>query len=116
METITQTLPGDEWPDLPRMTKSADGGCGFCRFLRKSILSDRFDDACEHLSKGSSAKNSRKGFDLKFRYERKRSLRCNPNTEDLMLIVKLTFETGSSVIMHFEIEASTGKDSGLPVR
>lgn len=120
METMTLTLPGDEWPDLPRMTKSADSGCGFCRFLQESILSDRFDDACEHLSQGSSAKNGQRGFGLEFRYERKRSLRVHPlsepwTVEDLMLIVNVKYEDGSSIIMHFEIEACPGKQSGLPV-
>lgn len=112
-KTRSRNLPGDEWPDLPRLSKSAKEGCEFCGILQQAILSKRFIDTCEHLSKGSSACSSKKTLDLDIHYEKTTTSvlswpRCG-GTQDMFLIVKATFNGGSAINMHFEIEADPSK-------
>lgn len=68
-----QKLPMDEWPKLPRLLNSARAGCTFCAILRTAILSDKFNDAWEHLSEGKVANFDTKRFGLEFWYSPERS-------------------------------------------
>lgn len=115
--TAFPTLPTDEWPDLPRLLKSAQEGCGFCGFLREALLSGRFNDALKHLSQGRimNVVHRRLNFELNYgglvSSRHHFSLPSSYDTE--FLIVKVTFEQGPSVHMHFEVEAIAGEQPGL---
>ena len=77
-KTGSRNLSGDEWPHLPRLSKSANAGCGFCGILLQVILSKRFINACEHLTKGLSARNSKKTLRLDIHYEQTTSVSSWP--------------------------------------
>lgn len=114
--TETQTLPSDEWPNLPRLLSSAQAGCGFCAFLREAILSDRFNDAWTYSTEGGITKADRKEFDIDFYYAREivPSWFTDERVRDLRyLIIKVTFNRGISVYLHFDIEGITGKQTRL---
>lgn len=103
-----QTLPMDEWPKLPRLLNSARAGCAFCAVLREAILSHKFNDAWEHLSEGNVANFHTQRFGLEFFYSPEISAPCFSDPTPLgFLIVRVTFEKGSTVCLRFQVEAIT---------
>lgn len=115
--TVFPTLPTDEWLDLPRLLKSAQAGCRFCGFLREALLSGRFNDALKHLSQGRTMNVVHRRLYFELNYGGLVSPRHHfslPSSYDTeFLIVKVTFEQGPSVHMHFEVEAIAGEQPRL---
>lgn len=110
--TKTQTLPADEWPELPRLFGSAQAGCAFCAYLREAILSHKFSDAWENSTNGSIAKANRKLLQFEFHYGRKvpHPRYQHPRRDDLRyLIVRVTIQETSSILLYFELESVNGK-------
>lgn len=114
----THSLPGDTWPDLPRLRDSAQAGCGFCAFLREAILSEKFSDAWKYVTDASTTKDDHQQLILSFWYGMEKEILPSqnqylPRRHCLRyLIVKVTFDHELSVFLRFELEASKSKQPG----
>lgn len=113
-ETDVVKLPTDEWPTLPRLLVSAQEGCGFCAFLREAILSHKFSDAWEHLADGRITKSDPARLDLELWYRREtppfsRYLSFEVTRYLRYMMVRVTFDEVSSVLLHFELEGVAGQ-------
>lgn len=107
----SQSLPDDEWPALPRLLGSAEGGCAFCGFLREAVLSAEFTDALEH-SMGSILVH-RKTITFSLAYGELSRMEYD-HLDQFVVIVK--FEDSTAVVLRFHIEAILGKKPGLTAR
>lgn len=106
---FSPSLPDDEWPSLPRLLRSMEGGCAFCGFLRESILSEEFKDACEQSFEGRLSHTDRKTITLRLSYGETRTEYDHLDQFRVMV----TFKALSTVVLRFHIEAIPGKQLRL---
>lgn len=109
----SQSLPDDEWPALPRLLGSAEGGCAFCGFLREAVLSAEFTDALEHSTGSILVHNDSKIITFNLAYGELSRMEYD-YLDQFVVIVK--FKDSTAVVLRFHIKATLGKNPGLTAR
>lgn len=115
---LKHRLPGDMWPNLPRLHHSAQAGCEFCASLREAILSHDFKDIWPGFTEEMTTETEPQWLGLAIGYG-------DPLDPDLgfhhvgLERFMASVEIGDSdliIYLIFRIEATTGKKLGLTSR